>query len=55
MKGSLKIIIFNVYHYFEKQSTSKSLPPKLCKKTADATVCTINRVVAENGELESMV
>ena len=57
VRSSSKTIICHVYSYFEKQSTkSKStVPPKLCKKTADATGLferTVNRVVAEKRELE---
>ena len=57
VRSSSKTIICNVYSYFEKQSTKfkSTVPPKLCKKTADATGFSehaVNRVVAEKRELE---
>ena len=56
--SSSKTIIYNVYRYFERQSSKQksTVPPKLSKKTADATGFserTVNRVVAEKRRLEA--
>ena len=38
VKSTSKSIICNVHDYFDRQSKKqKSTPPKLCKKTAEAT------------------
>ena len=52
----MKSIICNVHDYFDRQSKKqKSTPPKLCKKTAEATGFsehTVNRVLLEKRKLD---
>ena len=56
VKSTSKSIICNVHDYFDRQSKKhKSTPPKLSKKTAEATgfsECTVNRVLLEKRKLD---
>ena len=56
VKSTSKSIICNVHDYFDWQSKKqKSTPPKLCKKTAEATGFserTVNRVLLEKRKLD---
>ena len=56
VKSTSKSIICNVHDYFDRQSKKhKSTPPKLSKKTAEATgfsECTVNHVLLEKRKLD---
>ena len=56
VKSTAKSIICNVHDYFDWQSNKqKSTPPKLSKKTAEATgfsECTVNCVILEKRKLD---
>ena len=57
VRSDSKNIICNVFDYFEGQSKKQKAitPPKLCKKTAEATGYserTVNRVLSEKRSLE---
>ena len=48
IKSTSETIVCNLHDYFDRQSKKQmSTSPKLCKKTAEATWCTVNHVLLE--------